>query len=197
MAEFSFDKKKRPALLALSGLSLVLYVLVAALLFYFFHDDPIKSLRGGFSSPTVQIIAGLLSGCGFAFFIWLAIFISPVSSILSDYSIVRTVAQLKLTRFDQMQLSFFAGLGEEVLFRAAIQPLLGIWLTSVLFVGIHGYFKWTSWKHLVFGLMMFLLSIGLGFLYQYTGLIAAISAHVIYDVLIFRMGDAYFKEIEP
>ena len=35
--------------------------------------------------------------------------------------------------------SFCAGIGEEVLFRAGIQPLIGIWPTSVLFVLLHGY----------------------------------------------------------
>ncbi|MBK7566807.1 MAG: CPBP family intramembrane metalloprotease [Bacteroidetes bacterium] len=31
-------------------------------------------------------------------------------------------------------LSFCAGVGEELLFRGAIQPWLGIWLTALLFI---------------------------------------------------------------
>lgn len=94
---------------------------------------------------------------------------------------------MNLNRFDRWQLSLFAGAGEELLFRGAIQPLLGIWVTSAIFIGIHGYFKFTSIGHIIFGVMMFSLSIMLGYLFEHAGLIAAMSAHAIYDVIMLKM----------
>ena len=36
-------------------------------------------------------------------------------------------------------ISVCAGVGEELFFRGAIQPMLGVWMTAILFVLLHGY----------------------------------------------------------
>ncbi len=67
-------------------------------------------------------------------------------------------------------LSVASSLGEEFLFRGAIQPLLGIYWTSLLFGLFHFPFKKEMIPWSVLAVLMGLL---LGFLYQKTGNLAA------------------------
>ena len=80
--------------------------------------------------------------------------------------------------------SFCAAVGEEILFRAAIQQFWGIWLTSLLFIALHGYLNPLQWRMMIFGVFMVLMSAGIGYL-MYFGLAASMMAHFVYDVLMF------------
>ncbi|GAA5522345.1 CPBP family intramembrane metalloprotease [Aliifodinibius salicampi] len=173
--------------LILSLMSFAVYLGISYLVFYFFHDTgPVKAYGHGLSVIN-QLITGIGSGVIGSAIIWIAINQAAVSKVLDDFYIIKMVRQSRLTSFDCMQLSFFAGAGEELLFRGAIQPLLGIWVTSVIFVGLHGYFKFKSPGHIIFGGIMFGLSAGLGYLFEYAGLIAAMSAHATYDVIMLKL----------
>ena len=103
---------------------------------------------------------------------------------LSEYEIIKTLNELKLGKGKQISISAVAGITEEFLFRAAIQPIIGIWLTSLIFVGVHGYIKITSVPKFLFTLFTFLLSMMLGYLYMSFGLYSAIMAHFIYDAIV-------------
>lgn len=174
-------------LLLLSLLSTLTYLIVALLLFRFVHQ---KSLLTAFDhgyTTSFQLLIGILSGAIAAGLIRFIIKRPTVADVLNDFYIVKIISKMKLTHFDRIQLSAFAGTGEELLFRGAIQPLLGIWITSAIFIGIHGYFKFTSIAHILFGVMMFSLSMMLGYLFEHAGLIAAMSAHAVYDVIMLKM----------
>ncbi len=174
-------------LLVLSVTSAVVYLLLSLTIFYFIHGySPERAFDHGYSAAN-QIIAGIAAGCIAAVFIGFAMSRPPISDVLHDFYIVEVLTQMRLTAFDRIQLSLFAGVGEELLFRGAIQPLMGIWLTSVLFIGIHGYFKFKTRGHVLFGVMMFLLSIGLGYIFETAGLIAAMAAHAVYDVIMLKL----------
>lgn len=74
-----------------------------------------------------------------------------------------------------------AGIGEEILFRGALQPLLGLVLAGIIFGVLHaltpGYFVFAT----VFGLY-------LGWLYEVSGdLTVPILAHAVYDVFAFYL----------
>ena len=97
------------------------------------------------------------------------------------------VRSLNLTVFDSILLSICAGVGEELLFRAGIQTYLGIVLTSILFVAVHGYLNPKSWKHSLYGFVVLPLSFILGFGYVWFGLWFAISVHTSYDLTLFLM----------
>jgi membrane protease YdiL (CAAX protease family) len=71
-----------------------------------------------------------------------------------------------------------AGLGEETLFRGAVQPALGILPTSLLFASMHVQYG----PSLLLG-YIFLLSIGLGLLRRYINTTASFVAHASYNVL--------------
>ncbi len=79
-------------------------------------------------------------------------------------------------------LSVIAGFGEEALFRGAIQPMLGVWLTSLLFATVH-VLRWDSngMKMIAFYMPFGLL---LGWLYTFTqNLWGCMVAHTLYDLI--------------
>lgn len=97
----------------------------------------------------------------------------------------RIIDQLPLTYADGIFLSICAGIGEELLFRAGIQPLLGPWITSVVFVALHGYLNPWNWKFSMYGLIVlpFIMVISFGFIHF--GLWFSIAAHFGYDAVLF------------
>lgn len=173
-------------LLLLSVGSTILYVIIALLIFYFFHDQhPVEILLRGIP-VFYQLLTGICFGLLAALVVGFFTYKPPISDILRDFAIIDFVANIRLSLFDRVQISFFAGTGEEFLFRGAIQPLLGVWWTSIIFVALHGYFHFKSVGHIMFGVMMFTLSVGLGFLFEWVGLIAAMTAHALYDFVLLQ-----------
>ena len=83
-------------------------------------------------------------------------------------------------------LSACAGIGEEILFRGAIQPMWGIWITAVVFIALHGYLNPKNWRLSVYGVFMCPVIAGMGYLYEELGIWAAISSHAIFDVYLFK-----------
>jgi membrane protease YdiL (CAAX protease family) len=71
-----------------------------------------------------------------------------------------------------------AGLGEETLFRGAVQPVLGIAATSVLFASMH-----VQYGPSLLLVYVFLLSVGLGSLRKYINTTASFLAHAGYNSL--------------
>jgi membrane protease YdiL (CAAX protease family) len=63
--------------------------------------------------------------------------------------------------FGMLVVAASSGFSEEVFFRGAIQPMLGVWWTSVLF----GLGHWTSWQR---SLETFFVSLALGVALQYS-----------------------------
>lgn len=78
-----------------------------------------------------------------------------------------------------LALGVAAGLGEETLFRGALQPRFGLLLTSLLFAIIHVQYGLFSPAILV----IFIIGLTLGWLRNRWGLLACIAAHALYNVL--------------
>ena len=95
------------------------------------------------------------------------------------------VRSMNLNVGDAIFLSLCAGFGEELLFRSGVQYFLGIILTSVIFVAIHGYLNPKNWRYSMYGLIVlpFILLLSMGF--QTFGLWFAIAAHFAYDAVLF------------
>lgn len=81
--------------------------------------------------------------------------------------------------FGAALLGLTAGIGEELLFRGAIQPRFGIFLTAVLFALLHSQYGWT-W--IIIGL--FGIGILLGIERKYLGTSASIITHALYNFLV-------------
>lgn len=86
---------------------------------------------------------------------------------------------------DILFYSFCAGVGEEILFRGALQPLLGLWFTAIIFVILHGYISFKDWKKSIYGFFLIFISAGFGYLVIYFDIYAAMAAHFIFDVIMF------------
>jgi membrane protease YdiL (CAAX protease family) len=76
-------------------------------------------------------------------------------------------------------LAIAAGVCEEALFRGAVQPRLGIVLTSVLFASVHTQY---GLSFDVAGVLV--LSIGLGLLRRFCNTTTSTTCHVAYDLLV-------------
>ena len=98
---------------------------------------------------------------------------------------VQLIRRFKIGLPDILFLSACAGIGEEWLFRGAIQFWLGIWITAILFVALHGYLDPRDWRISLYGLLMVVIVAVMGYLYNYSGLIAAMTSHALIDVAIF------------
>jgi len=102
----------------------------------------------------------------------------------------RKVGEISGTLFDPKGLSLLeavlfalligvgAGLGEETLFRGAVQPVFGIPATSVLFASMHVQYG----PSLLLG-YIFVLSVGLGLLRRYFNTTTSFLAHAGYNTL--------------
>lgn len=164
--------------------SLVFYLFVATLLFYFFHDGGLIEAFDSEYSILIQLMIG--TGAGIVSAGIIALFASnpPMKGALNDFAIFRIISKTEFSWPDKIQISFFAGVGEELLFRGAIQPLIGIWFTSLIFVAIHGYISFKSAGHILFTVLLFALSMMLGYLFMFVGLVSAMVAHAVYDLLM-------------
>lgn len=171
-------------LLIMSVVSANIYLFISLLIIKYWHDGWLVDLFNSDFTVLYQIAFGAGSGILATGIIYLIINLPPVSKVLSDYSIFQALSRARFSLFDKTQISVFAGAGEEILFRGAIQPLLGNFFTSIIFIGIHGYFKFRSAGHILFGIMMFGLSIMLGILAAEVGLFAAMVAHALYDLIM-------------
>lgn len=96
----------------------------------------------------------------------------------------RMIGDLDLNRSEILFISVCAGVGEELLFRGVLQPMLGIIITAVLFVGIHGYLNPRDWRISVYGVAMTLIIVGLGYLTEIYGVWTAAMAHTLIDVVL-------------
>jgi membrane protease YdiL (CAAX protease family) len=90
----------------------------------------------------------------------------------------------KLNTLQVIFLSICAGVGEEIFFRGALQPILGIWVTSIFFVAIHSYFSIKDMRVNIFAIMLTLFIALLGWASQTYSIWLAIVAHFSYDLVL-------------
>ncbi len=78
-----------------------------------------------------------------------------------------------------LALAVAAGLGEELLFRGALQPVLGLWPTAVVFALAHNQYGFTPAT-----LTVFLLALVLGIIRQRSNTTVAIFVHAGYNFIL-------------
>src|SRR5215210_1973865 len=123
------------------------------------------------------LFVGAVTACGTVASGALLYRLLPALRKISDELAPRLVDGAR--RWNLILVSVFSGVGEEAFFRGALQPLLGLVVTSILFGALHTgpdrrYLAWTLWA--VGAGFLF------GFLYEWTGgLLAPMSAHVLHN----------------
>jgi hypothetical protein len=72
-----------------------------------------------------------------------------------------------------------AAIGEEIAFRGALQPILGLWWTAIIFVVVHAQYTLTP-----AALIIFVVALSLGWVRRRYNLYAAITVHFFYNFII-------------
>lgn len=99
---------------------------------------------------------------------------------------VELAIRVDFSGLNPLWMALFAGLGEEVLFRGAIQQIIGLWWSSLVFVLLHSgtyQFRALTWRKAVIAVLIFGISLLLGYIFVNLGLLAAVAAHTIFDVV--------------
>jgi membrane protease YdiL (CAAX protease family) len=76
-------------------------------------------------------------------------------------------------------LALASGVGEELLFRGALQPVFGLWFTSILFAVAHVQYGLTP-----ITLVVFILGIALGYIRRRSNTTVAIFVHAGYNFVL-------------
>jgi len=97
----------------------------------------------------------------------------------------KLLQQLNLNIFDMIFLSLCAGIGEELLFRIGVQYYLGPILTTIIFVGLHGYYSYKNWRVSLYGLLITPFILLLAYAVNFFGIWFCIAAHFSYDLVLF------------
>ena len=155
---------------------------IGGVIIYFFIGVPFGSVFQHGIEWFFQIPIGLAYGAFAGWLGWLIVKSKMLEKTRKFYTGI--IRELNLNIHEIIFISFCAGVGEEILFRAAVQYFLGIWVTAVLFVAIHGYLHPKNWRISVYGTFMVFVIAGIGYLFDYPGLISAISAHFAIDVVL-------------
>ena len=82
-----------------------------------------------------------------------------------------------LSRPSMVALSLTAGIGEEITMRGALQPKLGLVLTSLFFAALHVQYSWYGMG------MIFMFGVLLGVIRKRSSTVVAMAVHTIYDLL--------------
>ncbi len=131
-----------------------------------------------------QIVGGLALGLGIAALAWRIISRSALQVIRARYAGI--VAAMMPSILLQTTVSLCAGAGEEMLFRGALQFWLGVPLTAILFVAIHGYLDPRDGAMLGYGIYMTLAICGVGWAADQAGLLLAMTTHSVIDWVLIR-----------
>lgn len=170
----------------LAWLTLIGFSAIGLLLIYFFQDQSIPRL---FLEPVhwgYQLLIGIAVGYISAILALQVIHLPWLAETNRYYTDL--VQQFELTAPKIIFISICAGVGEEILFRGAIQHWLGVVVTAILFVAIHGYINPADWRISIYGLFMTLVMIIIGYMTVHLGLISSITAHFMIDlVLLFKL----------
>ncbi len=149
---------------------------------YFFSELSFIQLFHSQYSIITQVVVGSMIGVFLGYLAWRLMNLSFIQAELSKHLQMFNSTELTLPII--WFVSSCAGFGEEVFFRGIIQPFLGVIVTAVVFVAIHGYLNPKNWQISIYGIYMTVAIVIIGYLSIYVGLVSAISAHTLIDVVL-------------
>ncbi len=171
-------------------ITIIIFPLLGYYIYYNWVDYDFTKVFINHKPLWMQLIVGVINGLIAAYIARQIILLDFMKPVYDKYSDIFTGLNLKW--YDVIIISVCAGVGEEILFRGAIQPLFGIVLTSIFFVAIHGYLNPMNWRISIYGLYMTMVIILLGYLSQEYGIYTAIAAHTVIDIILLN----YIKKPE-
>ena len=159
-----------------------MFILIGALVHEYFMRDSIFRVFFTGWPYWQQAVAGVGYGIITSLLAWRLIQLPVMKRVRQFFLQFLKPFQLRFS--DILFISCCAGIGEELLFRTTVQPVLGVWLTALVFVALHGYLSVHNWPLSIYGGYMVLVAAGLGYLFQEIGIVAAILGHVAIDVAL-------------
>jgi membrane protease YdiL (CAAX protease family) len=156
--------------------------MVALIIDHFSETIDLRISLIGFAPLLNQFGYGILAGLIIAVIAQLLIASPLLNKVNVQYA--NMLGRFNLSFSEIAIVSICAGVGEEMLFRGALQPFFGIIITSFLFVAIHGYINPFNWKLTIYGLYMTACICLIGYLADTQGLLAAIAAHTVIDIYL-------------
>ena len=174
----------KPVSLARQLGTCALFCTLAIVIIAAFHDRPYADVLLHGQAATVQF--AFVACLGALYFAGASISHRRIARQPSTKNIVDSYSRLDLTGLNPLWIAVAAGVGEELLFRGALQPLLGIWLTSLLFVAAHARayrFDGLNRRVALQAFALFAISCFFGLVAECVGLLAAIGSHIAMDVV--------------
>lgn len=116
---------------------------------------------------------------------WMAGLLSHLASsscVAQQTQVEQAIAGTARTTLEQVGVALAAGVCEETLFRGALQPRIGVFLSAALWAVYH--VQYTCNGPSPFNLYILMLGFAFGALRKWGGLMPAILAHVVYDGVI-------------
>ncbi len=162
--------------------SLLVFTLLGWIILGYFGPVSLGSMLAQGLQPGMQLLIGLALGTLIGFLAWSIVTLPFLRNTRRFF--VDIIGPLELTWIEVIIISCCAGIGEEILFRGAIQPHLGIIWTSILFVALHGYINPFNLSMTAYGIFMVLAICFLGWAALRYGLITVIVAHTVIDVIL-------------
>jgi membrane protease YdiL (CAAX protease family) len=159
---------------------MALAFLITALL----GPKPLWAIVADGRSMVWQVGVGIAMGLAFSIPVWIVVLKINVFENLRT-QMLELAGRADLGGLNPLWFGLCAGVGEEVLCRGALQPLLGIWWTSLLFTLAHygtGGFKSMNPTKFGYAGFVFLASVLIGHVLIEIGLIAAAVLHSVVDV---------------
>jgi hypothetical protein len=176
-----FTEKKR--LFYLSWLTLFGMSAIGIVIIHYVQKLGVRQVLLGGKAYYLQSLTGLFFGSLAALLGVLFINGRRFRSLRAFFE--EMIGEINPSVVDVLFYSLSAAVGEEVLFRAGIQSLIGIWPTAVLFVLLHGYINPANINLTIYGVFLVVISAGFGYLFKFFGLFSAMLAHFVYDVSMF------------
>jgi|HubBroStandDraft_1064217.scaffolds.fasta_scaffold01591_23 uncharacterized protein len=132
-----------------------------------------------------QVAWGIALALAFGTPLWSAVLFLPgLVSLRNQF--IELLSRVDLSGLNPLWLAALAGIGEETLFRGALQPIVNIWWASLIFVLLHFRtyrFGSMNRQKVISAAAVFLASLFLGYIFSIIGLVAAIVAHITLDAV--------------
>lgn len=181
-SRLSFERLNRRTVRLFYCLSPVVSLLLSSAVLKIRHTGWSAVFRSP-HSLSAQMYEGSLLGATAGVLIGLGVMWIPQLAGLR--TIIRTALdKARPTITDLALTAVAAGFSEELFFRGILQPMVGIWIASVLFAIAHGAGTRLTKGFLLFDLFVFGASLLFGLVYLKIGLVACMFAHGVLDLIL-------------
>lgn len=174
----------KKTILVLAFATLLIFGGLGAIFIPFVRDSgPIQYLLG-VEKLWIQVLIGLAFGIVTAKAGWQIVQLPLLMKTKEFFS--QIIKPLNLTTMEIIIVSICAGFGEELFFRGVLQPVLGIWITAILFVLLHGYLNPFNLPLSYYGIYMVFVIGVMGIFTEHFGIMTAIIAHIVIDYILLQ-----------